>query len=336
MSVRSSARLAGPARPAGNLASMQVVRGPEHVTTGARGAAVTIGAYDGVHLGHRHVLGILRSMATERDLDTVVVTFDRHPATVVRPESAPLQLTDLEQKLELLAATGVDATVVVAFDEARANESAEDFVTEVLVGALGARLVVVGGDFHFGHGRKGNVAMLTDMGEEHGFETVGVELAGDDGGHAVSSTRIRGLLAEGDVRGAAALLGRHHQVRGTVVAGDGRGGAELGLPTANVALPEGLAVPAEGIYACFYERPGGPALPAAVSFGHRPTFGGDAAPLLEAHLIDFSGDLYGEEARVCFVERLRPEERFDSVPALVAQMHADVERARELLATEPA
>ena len=152
-----------------------------------------------------------------------MVTFDRHPAYVVRPESAPKQLTSLEQKLELLAECGIDRTVVVPFDKARADESAEDFVREVLVEELEARLVVVGEDFHFGHGRRGNVELLRRLGAEHGFDVVGVALTGD-GAEAVSSTRIRALLAEGDVEVAAALLGRPHEVRGPVVRGDGRGG----------------------------------------------------------------------------------------------------------------
>ncbi|MHB8329854.1 MAG: bifunctional riboflavin kinase/FAD synthetase [Acidimicrobiales bacterium] len=311
---------------------MQVVRGPEHAVAPPRGSAVTIGAYDGVHLGHRHVLSMLQRMALERDLDTAVVTFDRHPATVVRPESAPLQLTDLEQKLDLLASTGVDTTVVVPFDSARADETAEEFVAEVLVGALGARLVVVGRDFHFGHGRKGTVALLTEMGEQLGFDTVGVELEADGSGEVVSSTRVRRLLAVGDVRSAAGLLGRHHQVRGVVERGDGRGGAELGYPTANVTVPPGIALPAEGIFACWYERPGARRYAAAVSLGRRPTFHSSAAgPLLEAYLLEYEGDLYGEEARVSFVERLRAEERFDSAEALVAQMALDVEQAAAVL-----
>ncbi|MHB8682442.1 MAG: bifunctional riboflavin kinase/FAD synthetase [Acidimicrobiales bacterium] len=315
---------------------MEVVHGPAQAVAPRGGSAVTIGAYDGVHLGHRHVIGLLRQMAAERDLRTVVVTFDRHPAEVVRPGSAPTLLTDLEQKLELLASTGVDTTVVVTFDEARANETAEDFVAEVLVRALGARLVVVGRDFHFGHGRKGNVALLEDMGATSGFETVGVALEDDDRGEVVSSTRIRALVAAGDVRGAARLLGRHHQVRGTVVAGDGRGGTELGFPTANIAVPPPIAMPAEGIYACFYERPDGSRLRAAVSYGRRPTYyDGDAPALLEAHLLDFDGDLYGEQARLSFVERLRDEERFEDTAALLAQMGADVAAAAAVLGAEP-
>jgi len=319
-----------------NLGTMEVVTGPEHCVRPVRGSAVTIGAYDGVHIGHRHLIGALRSMAAERLLDTVVVTFDRHPASVVRPESAPLLLTDLDQKLELLASTGVDRTIVVPFDEVRANESAEDFVTEVLVDALGARLVVVGEDFHFGHGRKGNVSLLSDMGARHGFDVVGLGLEADTAGQAVSSTRIRRLLDAGDVSGASRLLGRHHQVRGTVVHGDGRGGPELGYPTANLDVPATVVLPGEGIYACWYERVDGSVHGAAASRGRRPTFGAnDDAALLEAFLIDFEGDLYGEQARLSFVDRLRDERHFPGVDELIAQMALDVEAARAALAAAP-
>jgi riboflavin kinase / FMN adenylyltransferase len=312
---------------------MRVARDIGDFPASPAGSAVTIGAYDGVHLGHRHVLGLLQDMAAARGLESVVVTFDRHPATVVRPESAPTLLTDTDQKLELLAEAGVGCTVVLPFDEARANESAEDFVLEVLVDALRAKAVVVGADFHFGHGRKGNVALLTDMGERAGFETVGVSLD-DAEGEPVSSTRIRRLVAAGAVRDAARLLGRAHQVRGVVVRGDGRGGRTLGLPTANVDVPAGIALPAEGIYAGRYHRPDGSVHHAALSYGRRPTFYRDGQPLLEAHVVGLSDDLYGEEARVDFVERLRGEEQFDSVEALVSQMHADVERADALLRAE--
>ena len=314
---------------------MRVVVGPENCLPPAGGTAVTIGAYDGVHLGHRHLIGELKRMAQERSLSTAVVTFDRHPATVVRPDSAPSLLTDLDQKLELLAATGVDLTVVVPFDMERANETAEDFVLEVLVGALGARLVVVGEDFHFGHGRKGNVALLAEMGARHGFDVVGVGLQDDSGGQVVSSTRIRELVARGAVREAAEVLGRPHQVRGVVGRGAGRGGSLLGFPTANVDVPADVAVPAEGIYACWYERPDGSVHRAAVSFGRRPTFDDVVAPVLEAYLLDFDGDLYGEAAKVSFVDRLRDEQRFSSSDELVAQMHKDIEAARKVLEVAP-
>ncbi len=298
------------------------------------GTAVSIGAYDGVHLGHRALLRDLSARAEAAGLSTVVVTFDRHPAGVVRPESAPPQLTDLEQKLELLAACGVDSTYVVAFDRARADESAEEFVKEVLVDRLDARLVVVGEDFHFGHGRKGNVALLTKLGQRYGFEVIGARLTGD--GEPVSSTRIRTMVAQGDVVGAAALLGRPHEVRGAVVRGDGRGGPELGFPTANLAVADDIALPADGMYAGYFTRADGSVHQAAIYVGRRPTFyePGTASVLVEAYLLNFEGDLYGEHSRVSFVSRLRDDQKFDSVDALVAQMHRDVADAEKVLSAD--
>jgi riboflavin kinase/FMN adenylyltransferase len=298
------------------------------------GTAVTIGAYDGVHLGHRALLRELSELAAGEGLSTVVVTFDRHPAAVVRPESAPPQLTDLEQKLELLAACGIDRTLVIEFDRDRADESAEDFVKEVLVDTLGAKLVVVGEDFHFGHGRKGNVALLTALGQDYGFTVIGARLTGD--GVPVSSTRIRTLVAAGDVVGAAQLLGRPHEVRGTVVHGDGRGGPELGFPTANMMINDDIALPAVGIYAGHFTRADGSVYPAAISVGRRPTFyePGTTSVLVEAYLLHFEGDLYGELSRVSFVDRLRDEQQFDSVDALIAQMHKDVAAAEQVLSAQ--
>jgi len=296
------------------------------------GSVVTIGAYDGVHLGHRALIAEVRERAAALGCVSVVVTFDRHPAMVVRPESAPKLLTDLEQKLELLASTGVDYTLVIHFDEERANEAADDFVREVLVGCLHAQAVVVGHDFHFGHGRKGNVAMLQELGGELGFDVLGLRLIEDPANAPYSSTRIRQLLGEGKVDEAATMLGRDHEVRGIVKRGDGRGGPELGYPTANVAVPPDILLPADGIYAGWYERPDGDVHPAAISLGRRPTFYDDAdSSLLEAYLLDFDGDLYGEPAKVRFVTRLRDELKFDSVDALIAQMGLDVEAARRSL-----
>jgi len=312
---------------------MHVVTSLEACPDPPAGSVVTIGAFDGVHLGHHALLRLVRQRATERGLPTALVTFDRHPAQVVRPESAPKLLTSLPQKLELLEATGlVDHAVVLTFDQQRRQESAEDFVAEVLEGCLRARLVVVGADFHFGKDRRGNVALLERMGGYLGFDVVGIDLvsAGDDT-VTYSSTLVRRRLAAGDVRGAAEILGRVHDVRGTVVQGDRRG-RELGFPTANVAIPEEICLPAAGIYAGTFTGADGVARPAAISLGHRPTFYTDQAYLLlEAYLLDFSGDLYGQVASVGFVERIRAEERFDSVEALVAAMHRDVEAARRLL-----
>jgi riboflavin kinase/FMN adenylyltransferase len=317
---------------------MDIVNDLSNLVPPPGGSAVTIGAYDGVHLGHRALLGELRLRAQAQGLTTVVVTFDRHPATVVRPESAPCLLCDLDQKLELLEAAGVDRTVVVPFDTERANETAEEFVNEILIEGSEARLVVVGEDFHFGHGRKGNVALLRDMGSTSGFAVDGVSLQSDSGssgplGQPISSTRVRSLVADGSVEAAAALLGRPHQVRGPVVHGDHRGGPELGFPTANVDVPAGICIPANGIYAGWYERPDRTIWEAAISVGRRPTFYGNEGELLvEAFLLDFSGLLYGEEARVSFVGRLRDELAFDDTASLIAQMERDVAATRDRLA----
>ena len=310
---------------------MEIVTDPTHATT-ARGAVVTIGAYDGVHRGHQAVLRLVHELAAARDLDAVVLTFATHPAYVVRPDSAPKLLTTLDQKLELLAATGhVDRTCVLTFDETRAAESAEAFVRELLVERLGARVVVVGADFHFGNARQGNVALLDELGTELGFEAIGLSLIAAD--HApISSTRIRALLAEGDVRSAAELLGRPHELRGVVVQGDQRG-RTLGFPTANVALPTEMALPADGIYAGIFRGADGVERMTAINLGRRPTFYESAEhSLLEAHVLDFDGDLYGQEVSVRFVERLRGEAKFDSVDALVTQMEADCAQARVVLA----
>ncbi len=317
---------------------MQVIQGVGPCATPLPPSAVTIGAYDGVHVGHRAVIDRVRALASAEGLRTVVVTFDRHPATVVRPESAPKLLCDLDQKLELLEAAGVDATYVVHFDEERAKETAEDFVHEVLAGCLTARQVVVGEDFHFGHKRGGDVALLRTMGADLGFEVQGLALVGSDSQpadalHTVSSTAIRAHLAAGDVRAAANMLGRPHEVRGTVEHGDKRG-RELGFPTANLRIPDEIQLPADGIYAGWFERADGTVHPTAMSLGHRPTFyeRPEGAPLLECNLLDFSGDLYGEAVRVRFVERLRGEIKFDGIDPLIAQMAADVEQTRALLA----
>lgn len=312
---------------------MEVLHPTEGCPRPEEGCVVTIGFFDGVHLGHQLVIGEVRRLAAERGARTAVVTFDRHPAEIVRPGSAPRLLTDLEQRLELLAATGVDYALVIPFDEARSRETAEDFVNTILVDCLRTRAVVVGADFHFGHGRRGNVALMAEMGAEAGFEVDGIALvaSGAAGARAVSSTAIRQALAQGDLDAANRMLGRAHEMRGVVEKGDQRG-RELGFPTANVSVSPHRCLPADGIYAGWYERGDGTAYRAAISVGRRPTFYTEGGPLLlEAHLLDFSGDLYGEGASVRFVHRLRGEERFDSVEALIDQMHRDVAETRDLL-----
>ncbi|CAN5528391.1 bifunctional riboflavin kinase/FAD synthetase [soil metagenome] len=330
---------------------MEIIRAEGPCVAPEVGAAVTIGAYDGVHLGHQAVIAEVTRRADELGVRTAVVTFDRHPAMVVRPESAPRLLTDLDQKLELLEATGVDVVLVIAFDEARAAESAEDFVSEVLVACLAARTVVVGEDFHFGHERRGNVTMLREIGAEAGFTVEGLglrsasdvgaeiaaiasstaELAGEPEAEKVSSTAIRAALVAGELERANALLGRTFEVRGLVSPGDKRG-RDLGFPTANVAVPGEILLPADGIYAGWFVRPDGTTLPTAISLGRRPTFYEQAhASLLEAHVLDFDGELYGEHVAVRFVARLRGEERFDSIEDLVHQIQTDCDDARAIL-----
>lgn len=319
---------------------MEVIRDQSRCPRPAVGVAVTIGAYDGVHTGHQAVIRQVRQRAAALGIQTAVVTFDRHPASVVRPESAPRLLTDLDQKIELLAETGIDYCLVITFDEARSRESAEDFVEEVLIRCLNARLVVVGEDFHFGHGRAGNVALLRKIGAEAGYDVEGLELVDAEGRPApaadqVSSTRIRHLLAEGELAQANALLGRLFELRGVVDRGDRRGAAELGFPTANVSVPGDLLLPADGIYAGWYERPGGDVHPAAIYIGRRPTFYVEAhASLVEPHLLDFDGDLYGEHAKVRFAFRLRGDMTFDSVEALIEQIRRDCDEARRVLGVQ--
>ncbi|HWF53952.1 MAG TPA: bifunctional riboflavin kinase/FAD synthetase [Solirubrobacteraceae bacterium] len=271
---------------------------------------VAVGEFDGVHLGHREVI---------RGSDTVL-TFEPHPLRVVRPEAAPKLINSLELKAELIAELGVQELVVVRFDQTVAHEPPEQFVDEVLVGRLQATDVSVGDNFRFGHGAAGDAALLAGDARFHTRVMPLVDLDGE----IVSSSHIRGLLQAGDVAAAARFLGGPFKLRGEVVHGDERG-RELGFPTANIVPDEELVCPGHGIYAARVD--GGPA---AVSIGVRPTFGTGRAVLVEAYLLDRDEDLYGRTLTVDFFERLRGEQKFDSVERLVAQMHADVARTRAL------
>jgi riboflavin kinase/FMN adenylyltransferase len=319
---------------ADSVAPVLVVTDLQHCPWADERAVITIGAYDGVHLGHRTVIDQVRQRAEEIGAKSVVVTFDRHPASVVRPESAPRLLTGPDQKMELLASTGVDAAVVVPFDTEQAAESPESFVDRVLVQCLRTRVIVVGEDFHFGSHRDGNVDLLRKIGVEADFDVEPVKLVArmDGVDEPVSSTAIRRALAGGDIVRANSMLGRPHEVRGEVFPGDQRGRL-LGFPTANVAVPSGMCLPADGVYAGRYERPNGDVHGCAINLGRRPTFYEHAdASLLEAHLLDVDIDLYGETATVRFEHFLRSERKFDGVDALIVQLGHDVASARELLA----
>lgn len=296
-------------------------------------SVITIGAYDGLHHGHQAVIEQVRALADERGARSAVVTFDRHPATVVRPESAPKLLTGHEQRMELLEATGVDAAVVLPFDQAQAEESPIAFIERVLVKCLRVEAVVVGDDFHFGRNREGNVALLREVGATYGFDVIPVVLVARSDGvdEPVSSTAIRRALAGGNVTLATEMLGRPFEARGVVVEGDQRGRL-LGFPTANVEVSNQICLPADGVYAGVYERPDGSEYPCAINLGRRPTFYEHAdSSLLEAHLLDFEGDLYGEPAKVRFHAFLRSERKFDGIDALVGQLKHDIDHARELL-----
>ncbi len=309
---------------------MDIINDPQGCDPARGQHVVSIGVYDGVHIGHRQVISQTQQLARDLGTKMAVVTFDPHPALVIRPENAPLILTDIEQKLELLAAAGVDTTYVVPFDSSQASETAPDFVSRVLVGCLDAQAIVVGHDFHFGKGRAGNVEVLTELGRQHGFSVNGIELLERPDGLAepVSSTAVRRALAGGEVMTAQTLLGRHHEVRGIVVQGDQRGRL-IGFPTANVDVPAEIALPADAVYAAWYITPDGERHAAAVNVGKRPTFYQDAdRSLLEAHLLDFDGDLYGQPAQVQFVELIRSEQRFDGIDALKAQLVDDIAVAR--------
>jgi len=293
-------------------------------------SVLTIGMYDGVHLGHRTVIEQLKARAKELGARSVVVTFDRHPMSIVRPEQAPKLLTTLDQKLELLKSTGVDAVVVVGFSQEQSRETPVDFVKRVLVDALRCQAVIVGKNFLFGHMRQGNVTLLREMGERHDFSAEGIVLVprADGVDEPVSSTAIRRALAGGEIDTATRMLGRPFELRGTVVDGDKRG-RTIGFPTANVAIPEGMCLPADGVYAAVYRRPDGTEHACALNLGRRPTFyENQQYSLLEAHLLDFVGDLYGEQASIEFLAFLRSEQQFSGLEQLKAQLQVDIEHAR--------
>ncbi len=296
--------------------------------------ASTIGVFDGVHLGHQEVFRQVRSVADRLGVASAVVTFDGHPAHVVRPESAPLLLTTLDQKLELLEAQGLDYAYVISFDERRAATPPDVFMQEVFVDSLHAKAIVVGEDFHFGAGRSGNVDGLRVFGETAGFEVQALELIrhSDEAREPVSSTNIRRVLAGGDVGRAAEMLGRPYEVRGVVEVGDRRG-TQIGFPTANIPVPNVMAWPADAVYAGWCRRENGEVHPCAINIGRRPTFYEHAEQsLLEAHLIGFEGDLYGEQVGVSFLGFLRSERKFNGIDQLIEQLKTDVEDARKLVA----
>ncbi len=277
---------------------------------------VAVGTFDGVHRGHREVIAGSDS----------VLTFEPHPVSVVAPQHTPKLLTTLAVKAELIASLGVAELIVIPFDHEFASRGADEFIDDVLVGALGATQVAIGENFRFGHKAQGDPRLLA---ADERFTTVVHALLEVDG-EIVSSSHIRGLVLAGEVAQATHFLGAPFQLRGEVAHGDERG-RELGFPTANLVPDEDLACPGHGVYACLADgRPLRGAVPAAVSIGVRPTFKTGRGELIEAYILDFDGDLYGTELRLEFLERLRGERRFDTPEALIEQMHRDVQRTREI------
>jgi riboflavin kinase/FMN adenylyltransferase len=314
------------------VTDLRIWRSVDDVPADLGRTVVTIGNFDGVHLGHQHVVRRCREVADGLAAPQVVaVTFDPHPMAVLRPDHAPSALTGIEERAALLGRAGADAVLALPFDREMAAWSPEEFVRRVLVDALHARGVVVGANFRFGSRAAGDVATLRELGTRYDFTAEGIAL---DGGPQVwSSTYVRTCLAAGDVSGAAEALGRPFSVRGVVVEGDRRG-RELGFPTANVPTPGGTASPADGVYAGWLRRcDTGEALPAAISVGTNPTFDGTRERRVEAYVLDRTDlELYGVEVEVSFVDRLRGMVRFEGVEALVETMNDDVARARALLA----
>lgn len=312
---------------------MRTIEGYTGLASGDRGAAAAIGNFDGVHRGHQVLIEDARAAAAGM-APLGVITFDPHPRRFFQPSAAPFCLTSQGEKARLLAGHGVERLYNIAFDAALSGMSAEAFITDVLVAGLGIRHLVVGADFRFGKGRTGDAELLRRMGPELGFGVTIHELIGDENGD-YASTAIRALVAEGRCAEAAAQLGRWHSVSGPVVQGDQRG-RDLGYPTANLVFADQM-IPCFGIYAVWVDVLEGPhegRHAGVASIGERPTFGINAANF-EAHIFDFSGDLYGTEISVSLVQRLRGEVRFDGIEALIAQMDRDSAEARAVLSAVP-
>ncbi len=309
------------------IVHVETWRGIDATPEGWPASVVAIGVFDGVHRGHAALVRTAAKAAAEREARCVVVTFDPHPTAVVAPHAVPARLASVERRIELLSALGVDAVCVLPFTKELSKLSPDYFVRHVLVGALHAKAVVVGENFRFGHKAAGDVAKLAELGAEFGFEVLPQALTADD--EAYSSTRVRRLIAEGDVAAAAEVLGRDFGVEGTVVHGAGRGGTALGFPTANLDVAEGTAIPADGVYAGWFYRDS-LRHPAAISVGTNPTFEGSARTV-EAYLLDFDGDLYGEHVRLDFTARLRGQVAFDGLEPLIKQIETDVADTRRAL-----
>ncbi|WP_295624210.1 bifunctional riboflavin kinase/FAD synthetase [uncultured Corynebacterium sp.] len=323
---------------------MDIWHGIDNVPADIGDTVVTIGVFDGIHLGHRRLIGTAVERARALGVPAVLMTFDPHPIAVFAPDRAPATLATWSRRAELAREMGIDAIVVLRFDLELAAMSPEDFVGVILADKLHARVVLVGENFTYGHKAAGTTETLPGHAAAHGIDVEVVELL-SEGGERVSSTRVRGHLADGDVAAAAECLGRPHRLTGEVIHGQGRGGAQLGFPTANIDVAPELAVPSDGVYAAWFTAEEGPSrtdvdpdgdmelgvrYPAAVSVGTNVTFG-DTARTVEAFIIDRSADLYGLTGSIDFVDRIRGMVKFDGVEPLIERMNLDVVEAKKIL-----
>jgi riboflavin kinase/FMN adenylyltransferase len=304
-----------------------LIRGLHNLRAEHRDCVASIGNFDGVHIGHQAVLAALTERARAAGLPSLVIIFEPQPLEFFRPEQAPARLTRLREKLEAIAACGIDRALLIRFSAAFAAVDAKAFVRQVLVGRLGIRHLYVGDDFRFGKGRAGDYAMLESMGKRYGFAVESLDTVAD-GGERVSSTRIREALEQGDLDHAARCLGRRYRIAGRVAHGNKRG-RTIGFPTMNIGLLR-RSTPLRGVFAvqvyCLEDQP----LPGIANIGNRPTLEGDDRFLLEVHLFDYDRDVYGRHVEVDFVERIREERKFESFDALREQIQRDVQRARQI------
>ncbi len=315
------------------MTGIKIIKDGEGLPESLSGTVATIGVFDGVHLGHQQLIALVVGKAKSLGLHSALVTFDKHPTRVTSPENAPKTLTKLDRKLELFQENGIDYVYLVEFDQRRSETKAVEFFEQVFVTGVNAKFLYVGEDFQFGHRKQGDVTLLKEEGKKNGISVLGIPLIQDhvNDDAPISSTAIRKSIENGEILLANKKLGRMFELQGKVVEGDGRG-RSIGFPTANLAVPEQLIVPRDGVYAAWYEKEDGSKVKAAVNIGRRPTFEESAQiSSIEAHLLDFNEDLYGEIGRLLFVQRIREERKFSGIQEFQSQLEIDLTAIRTIL-----
>jgi len=315
------------------MTGIKIIRDGEGFPQSLPGTVSTIGVFDGVHLGHQGLIALVVDKAKSLGLYSAIVTFDQHPTRITSPQNAPKTLTKLDRKLELFQEHGIDYVYLIKFDQKRSETKAIKFFEQVFVTGVNAKFLYVGEDFQFGYRKEGDVALLKEEGKKNGISVSGIPLIQDhvNDDVPISSTAIRKNIESGEILLANIKLGRMFELQGKVVTGDGRG-KSIGFPTANLAVPEQLIVPGEGVYAAWYEREDGSRVKAAVNIGRRPTFEENAQiSSIEAHLLNFNEDLYGGIGRLLFVQRIREERKFSGVQEFQNQLKTDLTAVREIL-----